>query len=237
MIENNKWGYIDKNGQWAIKPQFDSACDFAEGLACVLLNNKWMFINKRGEIAVNKEFQQCSRFSEGLATINIGEKYGYMDKSGAFIIPPLYHSANDFKEGLASVGHSARSNIFIDRNDRVVINNRHFQSRDSFSEGLAAIEIDGKLGFINKAGEIVIEPKFMSYGQFNKGFLLVLRLSRDENQYGFIDVSGNFVIEPKYDYAHNFRYGLAKVWKFDYKDDMAMGYIDRSGKYIWEPTA
>lgn len=240
MIETNKWGYINKNGQWVIKPQFDSACDFSEGFACVLLNNKWIFINRSGEIAINKEFQHCSWFSEGLAAIDIGGKYGYIDKSGLLVIPPLYRTAHNFKEGLASVGHSERPNTFIDRNRRVVINSRRFQYTSSFSGGLAAVKINGKWGFINKTGQIVIEPEFFEMGlsyfkleAFSSGLAPV----KDENKYGFINVNGNFVIEPQYDAAWCFRNGLAKVLKYDDKDDLAMGYIDRSGKYIWEPTA
>lgn len=241
-IEPDKWGYINKKGQWAIKPQFDSANDFSEGLACVRLNNKWMFINRKGEIAINfnKEVRYCSRFSEGLAAIDIGKKYGYIDKSGSLVIPLLYHSARDFNEGLASVGHNKLPNIFIDRTGRVVIHNQHFQYTGSFSESLAAVEIDDKKGFINKAGQIVIEPTFdgigYSYGRF-EGFSSGLAPVRGENQYGFIDVNGNFVIAPQYDFAWSFRYGVAKVWQYDDKCDLAMGYIDRSGKYIWKPAA
>ena len=41
---NRKWGYIDVNGNWAIRPQFDAASSFRDGLARVSLNDKYGFI-------------------------------------------------------------------------------------------------------------------------------------------------------------------------------------------------
>ncbi|EOA6136260.1 WG repeat-containing protein, partial [Campylobacter coli] len=34
----------------------------------------------------------------------------------------------------------------------------------NFSEGLAGVELNGKWGFIDKSGKIVIEPKFDDIG-------------------------------------------------------------------------
>ena len=37
MLINNKWGYIDKTGKTVIKPQFDEAYPFENGIATVYL--------------------------------------------------------------------------------------------------------------------------------------------------------------------------------------------------------
>ncbi len=53
---NGKYGFIDKNGDFVIKPKFDDAWYFREGLAAVELNGKYGFIDKSGKIIAKPEF-------------------------------------------------------------------------------------------------------------------------------------------------------------------------------------
>ncbi len=56
---------------------------------------------------------------------------------------------------------------------------------DGFSEGLAGVRINGKHGFIDKTGQIVIEPRFISASQFSNGLAAVA----DQTGTGYIDKS------------------------------------------------
>jgi hypothetical protein len=44
-----KWGYIDRTGKYIIKPRFDKADPFSNGLARVELDDTWGYINKTGK--------------------------------------------------------------------------------------------------------------------------------------------------------------------------------------------
>ncbi|PGH40624.1 MAG: hypothetical protein CRN43_01930, partial [Candidatus Nephrothrix sp. EaCA] len=68
----NKWGYIDKNGKRVIKPQFEDAWEFQEGLARIQLGGKYGFIDKNGEIVIKPQFDYAGDFKEGLASIHLG---------------------------------------------------------------------------------------------------------------------------------------------------------------------
>lgn len=48
----NQFGYIDKKGNFVIKPSFESAELFENGLAEVVINDKIGFINKKGEYVI-----------------------------------------------------------------------------------------------------------------------------------------------------------------------------------------
>ena len=53
----NKWGYIDKNGKRVIKPQFEDAQWFQEGLARIKLGGKWGYISKSRKMVSNPQPQ------------------------------------------------------------------------------------------------------------------------------------------------------------------------------------
>ena len=51
--QNGKYGFIDKTGKIVIKPQFDKAYPFHDGLALVIINNKHGFIDKKGKLVIS----------------------------------------------------------------------------------------------------------------------------------------------------------------------------------------
>ena len=74
-----------------------------------------------------------------------------------------------------------------------------------FSDGLAAVMKDGKIGFINANNEVVIpfqfdysdECRMCDFGYlFHNGYCIMTNANGD---LGLIDKSGNWVVEPSYD--------------------------------------
>jgi hypothetical protein len=104
------YGFIDKEGRWAIKPQFDDARGggFREGFAGVAMNGRWGFINKEGKAVIDFQFNHAGDFSEGLTWVGIRGKAGYVDTSGRMVIQPHFDQAFDFSEGLAAVRLGAK---------------------------------------------------------------------------------------------------------------------------------
>lgn len=103
VIQNGKWGYIDKTGKIVVEPQFDEAWSHTEGLAGAKIRGRWGYIDKRGKIVVEPQFNNIFGFSEGLAAIETGGKWGYIDKTGKIVINPQFDKAYSHSEGLARV--------------------------------------------------------------------------------------------------------------------------------------
>jgi hypothetical protein len=62
--------------------------------------------------------------------------------------------------------------------------------------GLAAVCVEWqKCGFINKAGDLVIEPKYRVTHSFREGLALA---GFDYSLIGFVNKSGEMVIEPQF---------------------------------------
>ena len=114
--DNGKWGYINKNGEFIIEPQFDNADNFSEGYACVELDGKWGYINNKGKFVIKPQFDKGYCFSEGLAAVKIGDNWGYIDKTGKYIINPIYTLAQSFVGGIAPVKDQQFQFHYIDRN-------------------------------------------------------------------------------------------------------------------------
>lgn len=132
---SDKWGYIDKLGEFVIEPQFMNAGDFREGLACVMIGD-------------NLSFRHISRMGP----------MGYIDKQGKLVIPAKFDYANPFHCGLAHVWFlKEKKGGFIDKEGNYVIGPRE-KSCENFLNNLALEWAHGGWGYINKAGKYVWKP-------------------------------------------------------------------------------
>lgn len=93
------------------------------------------------------------------------------------------------------------------------------------SVALFPVKKDGKHGYIDQTGKVVIDLKFDSADYFNEGLASVLIIREEEWKWGCIDSSGQMVIEPCSLAPVEFSEGLASVTLNNNKE----GYIDKSG--------
>lgn len=69
------------------------------------------------------------------------------------------------------------------------------------TDRIAPVMLDGKCGYIDETGTIVIKPQFENCSSFcTNGLASACR----DGKYGYIDTSGAFVIEPQFDFASIF---------------------------------
>jgi len=57
----------------------ESAYEFSEGLAGVLINGKWGFIDTTGSVAIKPKFRTVWSFSGGVAKVVIDGEIRYID--------------------------------------------------------------------------------------------------------------------------------------------------------------
>lgn len=92
---------------------------------------------------------------------------------------------------------------------------------------LAPVKDNGKWGYVNDNGKMVVLPKFEFANEFTDGFAAV----KVNNRWGFINGNGKYVIEPQFDDAYSFSDNLARVKQYG-----LWGFIDKQGKFIVRPT-
>jgi hypothetical protein len=82
---------------------------------------------------------------------------------------------------------------------------------------------DGKWGFINKSGDLVVKEQFDGVDGFSDGMCAV----RCGDKWGFINSTGEIAVSPHYDEVRGFSEGLAAVCLAG-----KWGVIDRSGDLV-----
>jgi hypothetical protein len=202
----------------------------------VEVGGKKGFVDETGKLVINPQWDVAYPFNEGLAIVCVGEcdsdhfigyrlgknfeqialeqthKFGFVDETGKLAINPMFEEAGNFSEGLAAVclGKGCYYSLKKDK--------------------------PRKWGYIDKNGAMIIPPQFDDANEFKEGLASV----SVGGKWGYIDRNGKFLINPRYDFAFSFENGFARVGlKISGKENESkskFGYINKAGKYIWEPS-
>ncbi len=99
VLRRDRWGYMDRDNQWVLPPQWVSASDFAaDGLARVESRNKTGFIDQSGKTVIPLDWDTAEDFDPvGLALVSQRGKFGFIDRSGQIIVPLTWDSTEGFK--------------------------------------------------------------------------------------------------------------------------------------------
>jgi len=74
VCQNDRWGYVDKDGELAVDFQFEAARSFSNGYAAVCMDGKWGFVDETGAVVIEPEFEAVTDLSKsGTAAVKRGE--------------------------------------------------------------------------------------------------------------------------------------------------------------------
>jgi len=220
-------GLINTLGGLILKPTYESIGSFSEGLAFVELSDrKSGFIDEAGKLVIHSSFfgdsemaerpRGTNYFSDGLSLVEIQVDYSLRASR------PVYRFGFIDSKGKLVVGNTKVPLVDL----RGLFWRPRFENAKEFSEGLAAVELKGKWGYVNKNDVITIPYGFEWANNFSEGLASV----KKDGKYGFIDKSGRFKIEPKFDDADEFSEGLAAV-----EVEKLWGYVDTTGLLVIKP--
>jgi WG containing repeat len=147
--------------------------------------------------------------------------------------------------------------IFADSVSMKKVIDKEFDYARPFAEGISCVIVNGKYGFVDKAGNAITEIKYDHANDFENGLAMVyydsknsfidktgkelfpsdymlgpfrdgLTLAKNKNsKYGFLDKTGKEIIPCNYDGAGSFAEGMAWV-----KLNNKFGFINNTGKLI-----
>lgn len=230
-----KWGFKNVKGVTVIKPQYEYALSFSEGLVAVAKKDefkeiKWGYINKKGvEVIPFKFSNQPGSFGNGLAWVEPkagGEnKYVFIDTTGEVKIS-------------IPVNSELRRSLFIGG-----------QVDSKFSHGFLVLNKDyDKLMDIH---EIVYDSKSIMrlFGldeslklqpyPFYNGWMYVLDSKRDGRKVGMINLADRSKVPPvfqslsMFDPVSNLTYAKLKIdGEAGKGEKFVEGYVNREGVFV-----
>lgn len=169
--------YVDKTGNAVFSGrEFFNAMPFSGGLAAVIPDigaKLWGYIDITGRMTIAPSYAYAGPFGEGLACVKTAQgKWVIIDATGkeACAPEPALDKAHAFREGLCAVGKNSKDHAehyyndggcawgFIDAAGKLAIGFQ-YDMVTPFKNGIAQVLVDGKIGYIDKAGKYVWKPK------------------------------------------------------------------------------
>ncbi|MFD1738195.1 WG repeat-containing protein [Bacillus salitolerans] len=237
-VKGTKYGFINKQGEFVIKPVFDYALDFQEnGLAIVEEQNRYGVINHAGRYVLKPTFQSINPYSEGRAVAMDDNGSHVINEKGQIITKKPYSFIGSFQEGRAVYSTKTDSDYlygYLNLLGSEVIRAKYRFAND-FQDGVALVQkMDGTYALINIEGKELHQytKPFISY--LGNGLLAFKEADDFEAKAGIMDTVENILVTPTYSWIQPFQDGRAAVnISDDYKNQV--GLIDRTGKYYIKP--
>jgi hypothetical protein len=169
-------------------------------------------------------------------------RWGYRDQGGHVVISPRYEMAREFSSGGIAAVVDEKGWAYIDKAGQVLVRPLAVDNGpDYFREGVARFSRDGKVGFFDRRGKVVIQPGYTHAMPFFEQRAAVCEGCAETEdgehrsvvggKWGFIDRSGQLVIPLQFAAAGNFENGRARV-----RTGGNWHYIGRDGKVAPPPA-
>ena len=258
-----KSGFVNEKGSIVLPVIYDDAYFFSNGLAYTELNNRKMFIDITGKEVIDvSKYDRASSFDGDFALIYLNNRCGIIDKYGKVVIECKHDHISRLSDVLFSVQTDGK-HILKNRFD-VNLSEIEFDNIGMVVNGRMSVSKDGKWGFINTDGEIVIPLIYNStkgfrenaasvslgekWGYINPDGGILVDFKFDDagvisdgfgwvqvgDKFGFIDINGKITIPCEYDFASSFYDGKARVG-YIVGGKTTYYYIDKTGKTVLGP--
>ena len=232
-----KWGYINRTGEFVIKPIYNWARQFqGNGLAVITINDLLGIIDKSGKYVVEPKYQSIQDFSEGVAVVVSDKGFMVIDETGKELTSEIYNYIGNFQEvkAVISIVNTDERWLYgyINTKGNIVILAK-YEIAGNFKNGKAVVKIQsGDYAIINGDGDILQKFKYIFVGDIGDGLLSFKENEKDK--FGYIDETGIVVITPQFTSAETFKSERAIVNTSDSYINK-YGIIDKSGSFIVSP--
>ncbi len=167
----------------------------------------------------------------------------HKDGTLAFTFGKEYHNVNSFVDGLSVVYYEEskvnRHYGVIDKDGKIVVPLEYEMAKPQYADGLLAVRKDGKWGYIDNNGNMVIEPQYDQAYNFTDGIAVVFygtvtsSGAADQGTFFFID-RDNQKLDALGEWTNAYVFNAAGYARVNGGD--GWGMINREGDVIVEPV-
>lgn len=202
VSKDGKYFYIDKDGQkrMALDPSYTDLHMLDSDRTVVAQNGAYAYLDETMQPVTEFSWEALSLISEKTGAGKQNGKWALLNRNGKerteYIYDDVIMDAYGFcfRQGAAFVKENGAYHL-VDRKGKQ-IGEQTFENAKPFSEsGYAAVCQNGKWGYADARGELVIACQYEDAESFENGFAAVCT----DKSWGYIDETGNQVIKPQYE--------------------------------------
>ena len=246
--ETGKQKLIDKSGTILISDGFDEIKQIANSGVIFVKDNKYGVMNFSGEVIIEAVYDDLKEINIDMFSAKKDGKCGVIDNNKnekvAFIYKDIIYNSkagiyiaedenfnsylldNNFEVkqiGILSELNTDMGYMKLKQNDEYKYYNFKFEQKDikeiCTNNNLFVDKKDGKYGFVNNKGEVVVDYIYDDAQEQNQyGYAAV----KKDGLWGSIDKEGKVVIEPYYNLDNNLRIDFIGKWHLGL--DLNMNY-------------
>ena len=224
-----KYGMVNRAGAYVLDPLYNDLGEIQENKMYFSKDSLYGYMNKDGVIIIPEKFEEGFSFENGSAKVIYNGKEAIIDSNGNFLFLPKYDQVSKFSDSIYIVKKDGLCGL-VSYSEKEILP-CIYSDIGVLHENMAQIIFDNLLGFINREGQVVINPKYdtpLNYQDlcvFKSGKATVSK----SDKYGVIDTTGKVVIKFLHDQ-------LGRINSlFPYKKKELWGYMNLNGKSIINP--
>ncbi len=195
-MKDGEWGVIDRNNNIVIPFSYLGISGFYGNWKTTEKGQKTLIFNQKGWEVFNRDYTRRGDFKAGFCRVMQDSLWGFINETGEEILPCRFKKVHDFSEGLVAVLLDDHW-IFMD-----TTGNQVFSTADAgmtidtvynFHSGRCLFKSRYKYGFLDRKGNVKIEPVYVKAFDFSHGVARVVMKSRT----GLINTEGETVLKPE----------------------------------------
>ena len=246
--EKGKQKVIDTHENEILSKGFDEVKQIATSGIIFVNNKKYGLMSYTGQVEIKAEYDYLKEINTNIFVAESNKKYGVIDIEGAKKIPfeytDIYYNSiagiyiaensknettlldTDFnvkEKGILSELNTDKGYIKLKVDTEYKYYNFKFEEKDAseieINNTLFLSKKDGKYGFVDKEGNVVVDYIYDDATEQNVyGFVAV----KKDGLWGSLDKNGNVIISPKYDLDSNLIIDFIGKWHLG--QDINMNY-------------
>jgi hypothetical protein len=207
---DDRWGYVDLDGDVVIEPRFHDARRFREGHAVVnTAAGKVCLVGRDGAPLSAARYASASDLEDGRAVVSSATRAGLVDATGAVVLPLVYDGLERASRNLYRASRDGKWGYIRSDGSEVI---PHRWDRIGKWSRLIPVNRDAVWGYIDRRGAVVVEPSHLAAANMFEGLARVRPADPDDGErYPFLF----FGVRPtdwiaEYDEAHLYRLKFRK---------------------------
>lgn len=217
-----EYGLMDREGNVVLElTDCDSISSFREGLAYFSVDGQYGYMDKNGRIVVEPVYDDAGYFHDGLAVVMKDGFGGVIGKDGHEILPLEYISVSTVDTCIIA-GKEDGFSFFDNEGNEVSSGAWDWVSWVLGEKGVFYITQDGREGFADRNGKVILEPIYEYIRPIAEKELVIVR--NEKEKYGILDYEGE--VRVPFDYKEiSYQDEAGGLYVID-ADTGKAGYLD-----------